>query len=183
MHVRRQGQGGVDPGQGEVEPRGEEDVQGNLVVIVIMVEGGDESIFGRHYENMLNETYISALHCLDLPVVDLDQGVANFQTSLVFAFDQNIAGTIFTSKSKKLCLNHLFRWTELDHLAYTKLNSSPLSNPIGTVNSFSNLPKHEFFHQCGRNQEYLSVWTTVLLSARFSTIARYKTGIPPLDQT
>ena len=39
MHVRRQGQGGVDPGQGEVEPRGEEDVQGNLVVIVIMVKG------------------------------------------------------------------------------------------------------------------------------------------------
>ena len=138
---------------------------------------------------MFNETYISALHCLDLPVVDLDQGVANFQTSLVFPFDQNIAGTLFTSsqfnlnKSKKLCLNHLFRWTELDHLAYTKLNSSPLSNPIRALNSFSDLPKHEFFHQCGRNQEYMSVWTTVLLSAMFSTIARYKTGIPPLDQT
>ena len=93
---------------------------------------------------MLNETYISALHCLDLPVVDLDQGVANFQTSLVFAFDQNIAGTIFTSKSKKLCLNHLFCWTELDHLAYTKLNSAPLSNPIGTINSFSDQPKQEY---------------------------------------
>ena len=39
MHIRREGQGGVDPGQCEVEPCGEEDVQGNLVVIVIMVKG------------------------------------------------------------------------------------------------------------------------------------------------
>ena len=40
MHIRREGQGGVDPGQCEVEPRGEEDVQGNLVVIVIMMKEG-----------------------------------------------------------------------------------------------------------------------------------------------
>ena len=40
MHVRGEGQGGVDPGQCEVEPRGEQDVQGNLVVIVIMVKEG-----------------------------------------------------------------------------------------------------------------------------------------------
>ena len=39
MHIRREGQGGVDPGQCEVEPRGEEHVQGNLVVIVIIVKG------------------------------------------------------------------------------------------------------------------------------------------------
>ena len=29
------------------------------------------------------ESYISALHCLDLPIVDLDQGVAHPQTRLV----------------------------------------------------------------------------------------------------
>lgn len=40
MHIRREGQGGVDPGQCEVEPCGEEDVQGNLVVIVIMMKEG-----------------------------------------------------------------------------------------------------------------------------------------------
>ena len=40
MHVRGEGQGGVDPGQCEVEPCGEEDVQGNLVVIVMIVKEG-----------------------------------------------------------------------------------------------------------------------------------------------
>ena len=40
MHVRGEGQGGVDPGQCEVESCGEEDVQGNLVVIVIMMKEG-----------------------------------------------------------------------------------------------------------------------------------------------
>ena len=50
MHIRRQGQGGVDPGQCEVEPCGEEDVQGNLVVIVMIVKEGKTYLWKTLWE-------------------------------------------------------------------------------------------------------------------------------------
>ena len=50
MHIRRQGQGGVDPGQCEVEPRGEEHVQGNLVVIVMIVKEGKTYLWKTLWE-------------------------------------------------------------------------------------------------------------------------------------
>ena len=39
---------------------------------------------------MMKDNYISALHGLNLPVIDLDQGVANLQTRLLWSFYNHI---------------------------------------------------------------------------------------------
>ena len=77
----------------------------------------------RQRQNLIEndrEDYISALHGLNLPVVDLDQGVANLQTRLVWSFYNLIIQISSQFGWNETMTNLKVNQAEIDHITICK---------------------------------------------------------------